>query len=57
MNPTYECPNCGRSLKKGEFCPRCGEKAVETYTYFGDNEDHTGDPRYNKRGRAKLFKS
>ena len=28
ISDTVECPNCGKNVKKGKFCPECGYKFV-----------------------------
>lgn len=46
---TYLCPECGRELKRGQKCPKCGKPAQDEHI---ERELRSSVPR----GRNKLFK-
>jgi hypothetical protein len=56
MPVAYECPECERKLQRGTRCFRCDALAIQVCTSTERREDHSNDPRYAPRGRAKLFK-
>ena len=46
-----------KKVSRKVYKERNADRTVKVLTAVYDCEDHSGDPRYAKRGKSKLFKS